>query len=235
VTPVPVAILLPSVPLNESTPLVVLGLIPLVRAVFIAVPSVIVLVALVVVSLVDFALPVFLVPVTLPIFLVPVVLRAGRGHRRNRRSKGSSQKKRTEIWVSTVHVGLLWREIHIRRIPLTSLSALGAPKTGQYCSDALKEESRRLAGNGLLADPFCSKHMLGIRLHRGYVGIPTCPASPPHTTFAPLLHRFCRTAFAAFAASVYTLKPTPALMRTEKPSMKSAMSGTSRRSHGARN
>ena len=107
VTPVPVATLLPSVQLNESTPLVVLGLIPLVRAVFIPVPSVIVLVALVVVSLVDFALPVFLVPVTLPIFLVPVVLRAGRGHRRNRCSQGSSQKKRTEVWVSTVHVGLL--------------------------------------------------------------------------------------------------------------------------------
>ena len=84
VTPVPVAPLLPSAQLNESTPLVVLGLIPPVRAVFIAVPSVIVLVAPVVVSLVDFALPVFLVPVT---------LRAGRGHHRNGCSKGSSQKK----------------------------------------------------------------------------------------------------------------------------------------------
>jgi hypothetical protein len=93
VTPVPVAPLLPGAQLNESTPLVVLGLIPLVRAVFIAVPSVIVLVALVVVSPVVFALPVFLVPVTLPIFAVPVVLRAGRGHHRNGCSKGSSQKK----------------------------------------------------------------------------------------------------------------------------------------------
>jgi hypothetical protein len=138
VTPVPVAPLLPSAQLNESTLLAVLGLIPLVLAVFIAVPSVIVLVAPVVVSLVDFPLPVFLVPIPLPIFLVPVVLRAGSGHRRNRCSKGSSQKKSTEIWVSTVHVGLLWREIHIRRIPLTSLSALGAPKTGQYCSDVRK-------------------------------------------------------------------------------------------------
>jgi hypothetical protein len=186
VTPVPVAILLPSVQLNESTPLVVLGLIPLVRAVFIAVPSVVVLVALVVVSLVDFALPAFLVPVTLPIFLVPVVLRAGRGHRRNRCSKGGSQKKRTEIWVSTVHVGLLWREIHIRRIPLTSLSALGAPKTGQYCSDALKGESRRLAGNELPADPFCSNTSLEYGYIAGRSEYP-CPASPPHTTFAPFL------------------------------------------------
>jgi hypothetical protein len=146
VTPVPVAPLLPSAQLNESTLLAVLGLIPLVLAVFIAVPSVIVLVALVVVSLVVFALPVFLVPVTLPIFLVPVVLRAGSGHHRNRCSKGSSQKKRTEISVSTVHVGLVWREIHIRRIPLTSLSALGAPKTGQYCSDAGRHDPVRMNG-----------------------------------------------------------------------------------------
>ena len=137
VTPVPVAPLLPSAQLNESTLLAVLGLIPLVLAVFIAVPSVIVLVALVVVSLVVFALP---------IFLVPVVLRAGSGHHRNRCSKGSSQKKRTEISVSTVHVGLVWREIHIRRIPLTSLSALGAPKTGQYCSDAGRHDPVRMNG-----------------------------------------------------------------------------------------
>ena len=98
-TPVPVGPLLPGAQLNESTLLAVLGLIPMVLAVFIAVPSVIVLVALVVVSPVVFALPVF---------LVPVVLRAGSGHRRDRCSKGSSQKKRTEISVSTVHVGLLW-------------------------------------------------------------------------------------------------------------------------------
>ena len=186
-TPVPVAPLLPGAQLNESPPLVALGLIPLVRAVFIAIPSVIVLVAPVVVSLVDFPLPVFLVPITLPIFLVPVVLRAGRGHRRNRCSKGSSQKKRTEIWVSTVHVGLLWREIHIRRIPLTSLSALGAPKTGQYCSDALKGESRRLAGNGLLADPFCSNTCLEYRYIAGRSEYPLAQLALRTPLFAPLL------------------------------------------------
>jgi xanthine/uracil permease len=48
VTPVPVVGLLFAAQLNESTLLVVLGLVPLVRAVFIAVPRVIVLVALVV-------------------------------------------------------------------------------------------------------------------------------------------------------------------------------------------
>jgi hypothetical protein len=156
VTPVPVAPLLPGAQLNESPPLVMLGLIALVRAVFIAVPSVIVLVAPVVVSLVDFALPAFLVPVTLPIFLVPVVLRAGRGHRRNRCSKGSSQKKRTEIWVSTVHVGLLWREIHIRRIPLTSLSALALQRlvnTARMClKEALPLVQAVVAAFGLISE-----------------------------------------------------------------------------------
>ena len=98
VTPVPIDALLPGVQLNESTLLVVLGLIPLVRAVFVGVPVVIVLVALVVITLIVLG----------SIFMVPIVLRAGSGHHRNRCSKGSSQKKRTEISVSTVHVGLLW-------------------------------------------------------------------------------------------------------------------------------
>jgi hypothetical protein len=83
-TPVPVDGLLPGAQLNESPTLVVLGLIPLVRAVFIGVPVVIVLVALVVVALVVLALS---------IFVIPIVLRAGSGHHCNRRSKGSSQKK----------------------------------------------------------------------------------------------------------------------------------------------
>jgi hypothetical protein len=80
VTPVPVDGLLPGTQLNERSLLVALGLIPLVRAVFIAVPGVIVLVALVVVALVVLALPIFLVVLALPIVLVPVVLRAGSGH-----------------------------------------------------------------------------------------------------------------------------------------------------------
>jgi hypothetical protein len=84
VAPVPVDGLLLRVQLNESTRLVVVGLVPLVRAVFIAVPSVIVLVTLVVVALVVLALP---------IFLVPVVLRAGSGHHRNRCSKSGSQEE----------------------------------------------------------------------------------------------------------------------------------------------
>jgi hypothetical protein len=42
------------------------------------------------------------------IFVVPIVLRAGNGHHRNRCGERNSQKKRTEISVSTVHVGLLW-------------------------------------------------------------------------------------------------------------------------------
>jgi hypothetical protein len=95
VTPVPVDGLLPGTQLNESPPLVVLGLIPLVRAVLVGVPVVIVLVALIVVTLIVLALS---------IFVVPIVLRAGSGHHCNRCSKGSSQKKRTEISVSTVHV-----------------------------------------------------------------------------------------------------------------------------------
>jgi hypothetical protein len=141
VTPVPVDGPLPVVQLNERSPLVVLGPIPLVGAVFVGVPVVIVLVAPVVVTLVVLVLSIFL-----SIFVVPVVLRSGSGHRRNRCNQGSSQKKRTEISVSTVHVGLLWREIHIRRIRLTSLSALGAQKDGQYCSDVLEGESSRVPG-----------------------------------------------------------------------------------------
>jgi hypothetical protein len=81
---------------------VVLTPIPLVRAVFVGVPSVIVLVALVVVSLVVFDLPIFLVPVV----SVFVVLWVGSGHHRNGCDKGGSQKKRTEIFIS-VHVVLL--------------------------------------------------------------------------------------------------------------------------------
>jgi hypothetical protein len=146
VTPVPVDSPLPGVQLNESPSLVALGLIPLVRAVFVGVPVVIVLVALVVVTLVVLALS---------IFVVPIVLRAGSGDHRSRCSKGSSQKKRTEISVSTVHVGLLWREIHIRRIPLTSLSALGAPKAGQYCSNVLirRHASRATSGRWIRIGP----------------------------------------------------------------------------------
>jgi hypothetical protein len=90
VTPVPVGPLLPSAQLNVGTLLAVLGLVPLVCVVFIAVPRVIVLMPLVVVSLVAFGWPVFLVPVSLPIFLVPVVLWAGSSHHRNRCDKGGS-------------------------------------------------------------------------------------------------------------------------------------------------
>jgi hypothetical protein len=84
VTPVPVDALLPGAQLNERSLLVVLGLIPLVRAVFVGVPVVIVLVALVVVTLVVLALSVF---------VVPIILGAGSGHHCSRCSKGSSQKK----------------------------------------------------------------------------------------------------------------------------------------------
>ena len=84
VAPVPVDALLPAVQLHESTPLVVFGLVPLVRTIFIVVPVVIVLVTLVVVA------PVVL---ALPVFMVPVVLREGSGHHRNRCGQGGSQKK----------------------------------------------------------------------------------------------------------------------------------------------
>jgi hypothetical protein len=84
VTPVPVDGLLPGTQLNERPPLVVLGLIALIRAVFVGVPVVIVLVSLVVVPLVVLAVT---------IFVVPVILRDGSDHRRNGCSKGSSQKK----------------------------------------------------------------------------------------------------------------------------------------------
>ena len=88
-TPVPVAGLLVAAQLNESMLLVVLGLVPLVRPVFIAVPGVIVLVALIVVALVVLALPIFLVPVV----LVSAVLRSGGGHHRNRYGKGGGQQE----------------------------------------------------------------------------------------------------------------------------------------------
>jgi hypothetical protein len=84
VAPTPVDAPLPAVQLHESTPLVVFGLVPLVRTIFITVPGVIVLVTLVVVAPVVFALPVF---------MVPVVLREGSGHHRNRCGQCSSQKK----------------------------------------------------------------------------------------------------------------------------------------------
>ena len=131
VTPVPVDGLLPGVQLNESPPLMMLGLIPLVRAVFIGVPVVIVLVALVVIT--------FIVVLVSSIFVIPLLLWPGSGHHRNRCGNCSSQKKRTEKSVSTLHVGLLWRETHIRRVPLTSVSTPGAPKTDQYCSDVSTE------------------------------------------------------------------------------------------------
>ena len=84
--PTPIGPLLPVAQLSEPTLLVVFGLVPLERAVFIAVPGVIVLVALVVVAFVVLTVPVFLAPVV-------SVLRAGSGHHRNRGSKDGSQKK----------------------------------------------------------------------------------------------------------------------------------------------
>jgi len=84
VTPVPVDALLPGTQLSEVPFLMMLVLIPLVRAVFVGVPVVIVLVALVVITLVVLALP---------IFVVPVVLWVCSGHHGNRRGKGSGQKK----------------------------------------------------------------------------------------------------------------------------------------------
>jgi hypothetical protein len=83
VAPVPVHGLLPRVQFDESSFLVALGLVSLVGAVFIVVPGVIVLVVLVVVALV----------VVLAFFMVLVVLRAGGGHHRDRRGKGSGEKK----------------------------------------------------------------------------------------------------------------------------------------------
>jgi hypothetical protein len=88
VAPAPVPGLLPSVQPIEIPRLVVVGLVPLVRAAFIIVPGVIVLVAPVVVAPVVLVLPVFLVLV----FPAPVFLRAG-GHHRKRCGKGGSQKK----------------------------------------------------------------------------------------------------------------------------------------------
>src|ERR1700682_4726852 len=146
----------------------VLGLVTLVLAVFIAVPVVIVLVAPIVVTPVVLVLPIFL----LPIFLVPVVLRAGSSHRRNRCSKGGSQKNRTEISVSTVHCRSPQCEIHIRRIPLPSLSALGALESGQYCSGMLGRipQIRETARNKLLlgSTAWPSGETLELLPHRGY-------------------------------------------------------------------
>jgi hypothetical protein len=96
VAPFPVDGLLTGIQLNERTPLMLLGLVSLVRAVFVVVPGVVVLVGPVVVAFVVLALPVFVFSV--------VVLLASSGHHRNRRSQGGSQKERTEISVSTVHV-----------------------------------------------------------------------------------------------------------------------------------
>jgi membrane protein YdbS with pleckstrin-like domain len=62
VTPVPVDGLLSGTQLNEGSFFVVLGLIPLIRAVFVGVPVVIVLVALVVVTLVVLAFSIVVVP-----------------------------------------------------------------------------------------------------------------------------------------------------------------------------
>jgi hypothetical protein len=84
VAPVPVDGLLPSVQPIEIASLVMLGLVPLVRAAFIIVPGVVVLVGSVVIAS---------VVVVLPLFLAPVVLRARRSHHRNRGCKGGSQKK----------------------------------------------------------------------------------------------------------------------------------------------
>src|ERR1700675_1701559 len=84
VPPTPVDALLPAVQLHESTPLVVFGLVPLVRTIFIAVPVGIALVTLVVDA------PIVL---ALPVFMVPVVLWEGGGHHRNRCCQGGSQKK----------------------------------------------------------------------------------------------------------------------------------------------
>ena len=77
---------------------VVIGLVALVRAVFVAVPGVIVLVGLIIVALVVLALL---------FFVILVVLCVGSGHERYGRGKGGSQKKCAQISVSTVHVVLL--------------------------------------------------------------------------------------------------------------------------------
>jgi uncharacterized membrane protein YuzA (DUF378 family) len=98
VAPLPVVGLLPSAQMNEGMLLVVFGLVPLVRAVFVGVPSVIVLVAFVVIALVVLALLVF---------FFPVVLRASSSHHRNRCSKDGSQKNGAEPSVSTLQVVLL--------------------------------------------------------------------------------------------------------------------------------
>ena len=79
--------------MNKRSFFVVLGLVALVRAVFIGVPRVIVLVVLVIVAFVVLALSVF---------VFPVVLWAASGHY-CRCGKEGSQKNRTEISVSTMH------------------------------------------------------------------------------------------------------------------------------------
>lgn len=81
VAPGPIHGLLPGVELDESSILVVLSLVALVRAGFIVVPRVIVLVAFVVVA------PVVVV---VSVSVIPVVLRDGSGHCRD---KGGSQEE----------------------------------------------------------------------------------------------------------------------------------------------
>ena len=75
VTPGPVDALFAGAQLNKRALLVVLGLVPLVRAVFIVVPLVKVLVVPVVIA--------FVVVVAAPFFLAPVVLRAHSTHHCN--------------------------------------------------------------------------------------------------------------------------------------------------------
>ena len=96
--PLPVVGLLPRTQLNESMLLVVFGLVPLVRAVFVGVPVVIVLMSLVVIAFVVLALLVF---------FFPVVLCTSSSHHGNRCSKDGSQKNRAEQSVSTLQVVLL--------------------------------------------------------------------------------------------------------------------------------
>ena len=84
-TPTPVGPLLLLAQLTESTILVALAPVPLILAVFIAVPGVVVLVGLVVVAFVVLALPVFLVAVVL-------VLRAGSGHHRHGVARAAVRK-----------------------------------------------------------------------------------------------------------------------------------------------
>src|SRR5579872_2622149 len=87
VAPGPVDALFLAAQLSKITFLVMIRLILLVCAVFIAIPSVVVLVAFIIVALVVLGLPIFL------ILLVPVLLLAGRGHHRNGRGERGGQEK----------------------------------------------------------------------------------------------------------------------------------------------